>query len=61
LTEEKVASMIDEKMAEVINMLAELKAALEGKELEVEEEEESAPVQLSAIERLTKFSKSFKK
>lgn len=61
LTEEKVASMIDEKMAEVVNMLAELKAALEGKEMEVEEEEESAPVQLSAIERLTKFSKSFKK
>lgn len=61
LTEEKVASMIDEKLAEVVAMLAELKAALEGKEMEVEVEEESAPVQLSAIERLTKFSKSFKK
>ena len=61
LTEEKVASMIDEKMAEVINMLAELKAALEGKEMEVEEEEEAAPVQLSATQRLAKFSQAFKK
>ena len=61
LTEEKVASMIDEKMAEVVNMLAELKAALEGKEMEVEEEEEAAPVQLSATERLAKFSQAFKK
>jgi mutator protein MutT len=62
ITEEKVASMIEERMGEVLNMLAELKAAIEeAKQEEAVEEEEQAPVQLSAHERLAKFSASFKK
>jgi hypothetical protein len=63
ITEEKVASMIEERMGEVLNMLAELKAAIEEAKQEeaMDEEEEQAPVQLSAHERLAKFSASFKK
>lgn len=61
LTEEKVQSMIDAKVSEVLNMMAEIKAGIEeAKNMEVEEEEQ-APVQLSAFERLAQFSKSFKK
>jgi len=61
ITEEKVASMIEERMGEVLNMLAELKAAIEeAKQEEAVEEEEQAPVQLSAMEKLAKFSASFK-
>jgi hypothetical protein len=63
ITEEKVASMIEERMGEVLNMLAELKAAIEEAKQEeaMDEEEEQAPVQLSAMEKLAKFSASFKK
>jgi hypothetical protein len=62
ITEEKVASMIEERMGEVLNMLAELKAAMEEAKQEeaMDEEEEQEPVQLSAMERLAKFSASFK-
>jgi hypothetical protein len=62
ITEEKVASMIEERMGEVLNMLAELKAAIEEAKQEeaMDEEEEQAPVQLSVHERLAKFSASFK-
>jgi hypothetical protein len=62
ITEEKVASMIEERMGEVLNMLAELKAAIEEAKQEeaMDEEEEQAPVQLSAMEKLAKFSASFK-
>ena len=61
LTEEKVSQMIDAKVGEVLNMLAELKATIEeAKNEDVEEEEEQAPVQLSAIEKLAKFSKQLK-
>jgi len=63
ITEEKVASMSEERMGEVLNMLAELKAAIEEAKQEeaMDEEEEQAPVQLSVHERLAKFSASFKK
>jgi hypothetical protein len=54
--------MIEERMGEVLNMLAELKAAIEEAKQEeaMDEEEEQAPVQLSVHERLAKFSASFK-
>jgi hypothetical protein len=61
LTEEKVAQMIDAKVSEVLNMLAEIKAGIEEKKEETMEEEEQAPVQLSAFQRLAQFSKSNKK
>jgi len=61
LTEEKVSQMIDAKVGEVLNVLAELKATIEeAKNEDIEEEEEQAPVQLSAIEKLAKFSKQLK-
>ena len=53
--------MIDAKVGEVLNVLAELKATIEeAKNEDIEEEEEQAPVQLSAIEKLAKFSKQLK-
>jgi hypothetical protein len=62
LTEEKVAQMIDAKVSEVLNMLAEIKAGIEeAKQSEAIEEDEQAPVQLSAFQRLAQFSKSNKK
>jgi len=62
LTEEKVAQMIDAKVSEVLNMLAEIKAGIEeAKQAETIEEDEQAPVQLSAYEKLAQFSKSNKK
>jgi hypothetical protein len=61
LTEEKVAQMIDAKVSEFLNMLAEIKAGIEEKKEETTEEEEQAPVQLSAFQRLAQFSKSNKK
>ena len=61
LTEEKVSQMIDAKVGEVLNMLAELKATIEeAKNEDIEEEEEQVPVQLSAIEKLAKFAKQLK-
>lgn len=61
LTEEKVSQMIDAKVGEVLNMLAELKATIEeAKNDDIEEEEEQAPVQLSAYEKLAKFAKQLK-
>ncbi len=62
VTAEQVSAMIDEKMSEVVGMLAELKAKLlETESVEEEKEEEAAPVMLSAHERLAQFSKSFNK
>lgn len=61
LTEEKVSQMIEAKVSEVLDMLAEIKAGMEDKKEDVMEEEEQAPVQLSAFEKLAKFSKSNKK
>lgn len=61
LTEEKVSQMIDAKVGEVLKMLAELKATIEeAKNDDIEEEEEQAPVQLSAYEKLAKFAKQLK-
>jgi len=62
ITKEQVSAMIDEKVGEVLNVIAEMKAMMEeAKNMEVNEEEEQVPVQLSAVERLAQFSKSFKK
>ena len=49
--------MIDAKVGEVLNVLAEIKAQIEAEKTEaVQEEEEEQQVQLSAIERLIKLN-----
>lgn len=60
ITEEQVIAIVDERINEVLNAVAELKAQIEVAKQEDAEQEEKAPVMLTATERLSQFSKSFK-